>query len=154
MNVRPCTPGDAAAIERLFQEFVEYLRGIGDRASYVFSAAQYLADGFGPAPAFRGLVAEDDAGAIAGYVLFSPVYDGDYVRGFYIADVYVRQASRGEGTGRMLMKALQELAKKEGRARLTWSVHHKNARAIHFYESICATRVTENDVMFLDVDQT
>src|SRR5216110_772200 len=91
MIIRPCLPSDAAAIDSLFQEFVAYLRSIGDQNDYRFGAQQYLTDGFGIDPAFRGLVAEEQSG-LTGYVLFSRHYDGNYLRNFYIADLYVEQS--------------------------------------------------------------
>ena len=150
MKIRPCEPADAPAIEDLFQEFVSYLRSIGDQADYRFSAEQYVADGFGRVPSFRGLVAEEE-GSIAGYVLFAPMFDGDYVRGLYIVDLYVRPQFRSRGTGRDLMKAVEDIARAEGRKRLTWGVHRHNTRAIRFYESLGAAIVTESHTMYLDL---
>jgi predicted N-acetyltransferase YhbS len=110
MTIRECVASDAASIEMLFQEFVGYLRSIGDENVYRFSAEQYLIDGFGAYPAFSGFVAEDASGLI-GYVLFSRFYDGDYVRGFYIVDLYVRRHCRRRGVGRNLMDAGQRKMK-------------------------------------------
>jgi GNAT superfamily N-acetyltransferase len=135
--IRPCLASDAAGIENLFLEFVAYLRSIGDESDYRFGAQQYLTDGFGSDPVFRGLVAEDASGPI-GYVLFSRSYDGDYVRNFYIVDLYVQQASRRRGVGRMLMNAVRDLALAEGIARLTWAVHKNNEGALRFYEGLGA----------------
>ena len=94
-----------------------------------------LNDGFSSDPAFRGLVAEDGS-ELVGYLLFSRTYDGDYLRDFYIADLYVRQASRGKGIGRMLMNGLRSIAVAEGVQRLSWAVHKNNAAAIRFYERL------------------
>src|SRR5688500_17177584 len=113
MVIRRCLASDAAGIEALFREFVQYLRSIGDNSDYRFGAQQYLTDGFGPAPAFRGFVAEDASGLI-GYVLFSSTYDGDYVRALYVVDLYVQQVHRGRGIGRMLMSAVRDVALAEG----------------------------------------
>src|SRR5262249_13152002 len=129
MIVRACLASDASAIESLFKEFVTYLRSVGDNTDYRFSAQQYLTDGFGSDPAFRGLVAEDASGLL-GYLLFSRSYDGDYVQSFYIADLYVRKDSRGTGVGRMLMNAVRNVALSEGIPRLSWSVHKNNTRAL------------------------
>jgi hypothetical protein len=74
MHIRAALPADADAIDRLFREFVAYLRTVGDHNEYRFGAQQYLEDGFGRDPAFRGLVAEDQARVI-GYLLFSKGYD-------------------------------------------------------------------------------
>src|SRR6266481_63333 len=135
MIIRPCLASDAAGIESLFREFVAYLRSIGDESAYRFSAQQYLSDGFGTDPVFRGLVAEDASGLI-GYVLFSRTYDGEYVRNFYIVDLYVQRASRGNGIGRKLMNAVRNLALAEGIERLSWAVHKNNAGALRFYEAL------------------
>jgi ribosomal protein S18 acetylase RimI-like enzyme len=151
MNIRRCAHSDAPAIERLFHEFVSYLRSIGDDTSYRFGAEQYLADGFGPAPAFRGLVAEDDTGTVVGYVLFSPIYDGEYVPGLYVIDLYVQKDFRGRGIGQSLMRAVEDVARAEGRKRLTWAVHRDNTRAIHFYKRIGGIVATDTSTMYLDV---
>jgi L-amino acid N-acyltransferase YncA len=150
MIVRPCTESDASGIESLFQEFVVYLRTIGDKSDYRFSAQQYLADGFGSNPAFRGLVAEDESDLI-GYLLFSRTYDGEYLRNFYIVDLYVRHASRGKGAGRMLMDEVSRLASSEGVARLSWAVHKNNAGAIRFYEALGARYALDTHLMYLDL---
>jgi GNAT superfamily N-acetyltransferase len=150
MTIRACVASDAEGIESLFREFTAYLRSIGDDSNYRFSAQQYLADGFGADPAFRGLVAEDTSGLV-GYVLFSRTYDGDYVRNFYIVDLYVREASRGNGIGRMLMNAVRQVALAEGTARLRWAVHKSNGAALRFYEALGAQYSTDNHVMYLDL---
>ena len=150
MIIRPCLGSDAAAIESLFREFVAYLRSIGDESEYHFGAQQYLTDGFGSDPAFRGLVAENASGVI-GYVLFSRSYDGDYVRLFYIVDLYVQQTSRGNGVGRKLMNAVRDVALAEGIARLTWAVHKNNEGALRFYEGLGAQYSTETHIMYLDL---
>jgi len=150
MIVRACLASDAEGIEALFQEFVAYLRSVGDNTDYQFSAQKYLTDGFGKEPAFRGLVAEDESGLV-GYLLFSRSYDGDYVQSFYIADLYVRKDSRGKGLGRMLMEALRHLALAEGIPRLSWSVHKKNEAALRFYEALGAQYALDSYVMYLEL---
>jgi len=150
MIVRACLASDAAGIESLFREFVAYLRSIGDNHDYRFGAQQYLTDGFGSDPVFRGFVAED-ASEFTGYVLFSRSYDGDYVRGFYIVDLYVRKDLRGKGVGRMLMQAVRNVALAEGISRLSWAVHKKNAGALRFYEAIGAQYALDTHVMYMDL---
>jgi ribosomal protein S18 acetylase RimI-like enzyme len=86
-----------------------------------------------------------------GYILFSRTYDGDYVRNFYIVDLYVQKDSRGEGVGRMLMDAVRNLALAEGVPRLSWAVHKNNANAIRFYESLGAQYSGDTHTMYLDI---
>ena len=150
MTVRECVGSDAASIETLFQEFVAYLRSIGDENVYRFSAQQYLIDGFGADPVFRGFVAEDASGLI-GYLLFSRFYDGDYVRGFYIVDLYVRQDCRGRGVGRSLINAVRRRAIDEDIPRLSWAVHKNNTDALRFYEHLGAQYCANTKFMYLDV---
>jgi GNAT superfamily N-acetyltransferase len=150
MTIRPCLAPDAAGIELLFREFVAYLRSIGDENDYRFSAQQYLTDGFGSDPAFRGFVAETSSGLI-GYVLFSRSYDGDYVRTLYVVDLYVQQASRGKGVGRALMNAVRNVALAERVTRLSWAVHKKNAGALRFYKALGARYASDAHVMHLDL---
>ena len=150
MTIRECFAHDASAIEAMFHEFVAELRAIGDRTDYRFGAEQYLRDGFGADPAFRGLIAEDDAGP-AGYLLFSKTYEDDYVRGFHIVDLFVRSSVRGSGAARMLMDAVADIARREGVVRLNWSVHRGNDRARRFYEKLGAATVSDVDVMWLAV---
>ena len=150
MTIRPCLASDAVSIEKLFHEFVAYLRSIGDENIYRFGAQQYLADGFDADSALRGLVAEDESG-LMGYVLFCRTYDGDYVRGFYIVDLYVRQGSRGSGIGRALMNGVRGVASDEGITRLSWSVHTNNKAALRFYEALGAKYSEDTHVMHLDL---
>lgn len=150
MTIRSCVASDAAAIEAMFLEFVAELRAIGDTTPYSFGAEQYLRDGFGLDPAFRGLIAEDASGA-AGYLLFAKTYEDDYVRGLHMVDLFVRRASRGKGVARMLMAAVADVARAEGAVRLTWAVYKGNARARRFYEKLGATTEGDADVMSLEV---
>jgi GNAT superfamily N-acetyltransferase len=150
MIIRACLASDAAGVESLFREFVAYLRSIGDDNDYRFNAQKYLDDGFGSDPAFRGFVAEDVA-ELFGYVLFARCYDGEYVRGLYIVDLYVRQDSRGKGIGRLLMNAVRNVALAEGISRLSWGVHKNNAGALRFYEALGAQYSQHSHLMYLDL---
>jgi GNAT superfamily N-acetyltransferase len=150
MRIRNASMSDADAVERLFREFVAYLRTVGDEHEYVFGARQFAEDGFGSDPAFRGLVAEDESGVI-GYVLFCKAYDGDYVRFFYVIDLYVQAQSRGRGIGTALMDAVRDLARREGVRRLSWLVHKNNSGAIRFYERLGAQSSRDHQVMHLDL---
>jgi GNAT superfamily N-acetyltransferase len=150
MIIRACVASDAAGIESLFREFVAYLRSIGDDHDYRFGAQQYLADGFGSDPAFRGFVAEDASGLI-GYVLFCRTYDSEYVRNFFIVDLYVQQASRGNRVGQKLMDEVRNVALAEGVSRLSWTVHKNNAGALRFYEALGAQYSGDTHLMYLDL---
>ena len=90
-------------------------------------------DGFGPHPEFRVFLAELN-GEPVGYALFHPTWSTEYgVRGFYLYDLYVREAGRGQGAGRAMMAALARLAQQEGRTFLWWCSKPWNQDAQAFY---------------------
>jgi GNAT superfamily N-acetyltransferase len=95
-------------------------------------------DGFGEHPEFRVLLAEL-GGEPVGYALFHPSWSTEVgERGFYLYDLYVREAGRGCGVGRALMRALARLAKEEGRTFLWWSSKEWNKEAQAFYARLNA----------------
>jgi GNAT superfamily N-acetyltransferase len=150
MKIRAAEASDAKDIEALFTEFVAYLRSIGDMTEYRFGAAKYLEDAFGPDPIIRGLVAEGESG-LMGYLLYSRAYDGDYVRYFYVVDLYVSERHRKHGIGKLLMNAVAEVARKEGITRVSWNVHKSNLSAIRFYKGLGAQISDDTHVMYLDL---
>jgi len=61
LTIRNLTAEDADAVIAMNAQFVAYLAAMGDPDSQTqhFTKAKYLADGFGPQPAFAGYIAED-----------------------------------------------------------------------------------------------
>jgi len=55
--VQLAAAADAEAVGKLAQQFAGYLRRLGDTTDFKLTADAYLRDGFGPKPAFPGLVA-------------------------------------------------------------------------------------------------
>lgn len=89
--VRPLVAGDADIVQDMVVEFGAYLTGLGDSWQHNFTAERYLADGFGPRPAFRGFIAEDAQGTALGYLLMAPNYDVDQgMRIEIVIDLWVR----------------------------------------------------------------
>jgi hypothetical protein len=75
-NVHPARPEDADSIAELGDEFATYLRTLGDPSPTALDLHPLLQDGFGPNPAFSGIVAELD-GKVHGYLLYHPGHDID-----------------------------------------------------------------------------
>jgi len=99
----------------------------------------FLRDGFGDAPAFRTLVATADGGTMVGFALYFfgySTWEGRPV--LYLEDLFVKQAHRGLGLGRQLMRALAVRAQEAHCTRFEWRVLDWNAPAIGFYESLGA----------------
>jgi ribosomal protein S18 acetylase RimI-like enzyme len=142
-NIRPARAADALAVGHLAKQFADYLRELGDQTDFQLSAETYLRDGFGDAPAFAGLVAENESGVI-GYLLYHFGYDSDSAaRTLHIADLYVDASARNHGVGKALMARAASIARDAGADEMIWSVFHRNALATAFYERIGAERITE-----------
>lgn len=149
--IRSATAEDAEAVGKLAKEFADYLRALGDTADIWLDAEAYLRDGFGPNPAFSGLVAESE-GEIIGYLLYHPGYDVDYVtRILHIIDLYVQEQWRRQGVGRALMEEAAKICRQLGGTQLFWSVYNRNKPAFAFYESLGARYTQELVFMRLDV---
>ena len=93
-SIRPAVREDARSVEGLGTEFSNYLRSLGAQTESSFDAESYLRDGFGPNPAFSGLVADAETGLL-GYLLYHLGYDvDDAARVLYVIDLYVSSDSR------------------------------------------------------------
>lgn len=111
------------------------------------TAEAYLRDGFGTAPAFAGLVAEDQ-GNVVGYLLYHFGYDSDgATRNMHIVDLYVERAARKRGVGKALMVEAASISRQAGAEDMIWSVYSRNALAAAFYENLGGQRI--NDVFFM-----
>ena len=146
-TIRTATAADAESIGALASEFQEYLRALGDRTHFEFTAETYRRDGFGPHPAFCGLVAEQDA-AVIGYLLYHFGYDTDRaMRLMWVIDLFVTAAHRRCGMGEALMRRAARVCREAGGRELAWSVFSANTLAFRFYERLGARRL--QDLQFM-----
>lgn len=94
ITVRPARLEDVDSIVTLGEEFLTYLRLLGDPSPTAFNPHTLRQDGFGPTASFSGLVAALE-GNIHGYLLYHPGYDIDHGgRVLCLIDLYVRQGRR------------------------------------------------------------
>ena len=150
--IRNTTIEDAHAIGCMVNEFRSYLQSLGDvHACVNFGSEQYRRDGFGPSPAFQGLIAERSGQALA-YALYAFDYSTDTgSRTVFLHDLFVRSVARGEGVGQALMRRVMEICKAAGATSMNWLVWHTNESAIGFYEHIGAHVVDTVRLMRLDL---
>lgn len=136
--IRTITPADADAIVRMWSDFSRYLRELGDTDDQGFGIEAFLRDGFGPDPAFSGIIAER-RGAAAGYLLYHFGYDVDRAtRVMFVIDLWVDTTARRGGVGRALMREAAARCRAGGGTDLIWTVFKPNKLAIAFYESLGA----------------
>ncbi|MGH7601968.1 MAG: GNAT family N-acetyltransferase [bacterium] len=127
------------------------VRSLGDPTDFRFNAEAYRRDGFGPNPAFSGLVAELD-GRVIGYLLYNFSYDTDKaIRLLHVLDLYVHDSARHHGAGRALMQAAARICREAGGSELFWVVYSHNRLAFTFYESLGAKYVKDLQIMYWPV---
>jgi GNAT superfamily N-acetyltransferase len=137
-TIRPAVIGDAEAIAEMAREFATYLHALGEDVTYRLTPERIRRDGFGPDPAFAGIVAEQD-GALLGYLLHHPGYDTDRAEPYLVVcDLFVREAGRRQGVGRALMSAARAHCRSVGGSGLFWSVFKPNKAALAFYRGLGA----------------
>ncbi len=150
--VRAATPDDADTVAKMWAQFAAYLRSLGDTDEQAFDASAFLRDGFGPDPAFAGLIAEVGDRPV-GYLIYHFGYDVDRaVRLLFIADLWIDPAVRRHGAATALMRAAAERARARNASELIWSVFAPNRDAIAFYERLGAHFLEQLRFMHLPVE--
>jgi GNAT superfamily N-acetyltransferase len=133
--IRAARPEDVSTIVALVKALAEYER---EPAAAMATAEDFLRDGFGPAPAFHTLIAEEDGHAIGFALYFFSYSTWRGRRCLYLEDLFVRPEARGRGAGIALMRSLARVAVLEGCARFVWQVLDWNQPSIDFYERLGA----------------
>ena len=130
--IRPAVVSDVSLLLRFSREFAEFER---QPEAVVMKEETLTRDGFGPQPKFRSLIAEWDGEAI-GYALFFGFYSSWKGSGIFLEDLFVREAFRGRGIGRALLRRVARIARQEGCYGVRWEVLEWNESAIKFYMSL------------------
>lgn len=135
ISVRPATIEDMRALHALILALAEH----HGQTQYVLTTPEELRRaGFGEAPRFGALLAED-AGTPVGFVSYTLSYSiwlgGPYMN---IDDVFVQASHRGRGVGEALLHAARARCRELGVQRMRWEVQADNHGAIRFYERLGA----------------
>lgn len=84
----------------------------------------------------HGLVAQLD-GELVGLAHFSFTHSSwAENRDLYLEDLFVSPTVRGQGFGKALIVALDEVAREEGARKVWWETHKDNATARRLYDSV------------------
>ena len=130
-------PGDAAAIAALCAELDEFYGSLPEGVPAERSA-QVRDVLFGDPPLARVLVAWDGE-APAGFAAYSFLWPAVGVAAsLYLKELYVAEAYRRTGVGRLLMDGLYDVARRRGLSRVEWTTDTSNEGAQAFYESLGA----------------
>lgn len=128
--IRPAVPSDADAIVAMLFDLA---RGLGFEDKVQCTAEALRRHGFGPAPAFHGLIAERDAAAVGMCLWFTTFSTFRGQVGVYVQDLYVAPSERGTGLGRRLLAAAATAGGALGATHLRLSVEADNDGAQRFY---------------------
>ena len=140
LRLRPATPADVPVILQLVRALAEYERAPD---AVVATEQDFLRHGFGPAPRFSVLLAEQD-GEVAGFALWFFTFSTWLGQpGLFLEDLFVRPQLRGRGIGKALMLELARNAVREGCGRFEWNVLDWNQPSIDFYRSLGARQLDE-----------
>ena len=132
----------------------EFIRGL---AEYEKLAHRFVATEddlrrtlFGARPYAEVLIARVD-GQAAGFALFFHSYSTFLAQpGIYLEDLFVSPAMRSRGIGKMLLRAVAEIARQRKCGRMEWSVLDWNASAIEFYRRMGADVMPDWRICRLD----
>lgn len=134
-------PGDESVIASLCEEmdqlYGQATTGTADRRADMVVAAL-----FSEPPLARALLAWDGP-VLAGLASYSFVWPADGLStGLYVKELYVAQAHRRTGTGKLLMGGLFKIAADAGCSRVEWTSDTSNTGAQAFYETLDARPLT------------
>jgi diamine N-acetyltransferase len=88
---------------------------------------------------FQCFVAETADKKIVGFASFFWAYYSWSGKAIYLDDLYVTNAFRKHGIGKMLLQQIIELAKNSACKKVRWQVSKWNSNAIEFYQKMSAT---------------
>lgn len=133
MLIRPPTPADRAAWDRLYAGYAEFYR-VTQTAAMRGAVWGWIQD---PQHEVSGFVAENDQGALVGLTHFRP-----YARplsastGGFLDDLFVSPEARGSGAAAALIAAVAEAGRARGWTVIRWITAEDNARARALYDKV------------------
>jgi len=135
ITVSPAEPGDVAAITRLLEDLNRFY-GVPEPGPPDLARGQVTEALFGEPPSAYALLARD-GDRVAGLATYSFLWPSvGPTRLLYMKELYVPEAYRRRGVGKLLMHAIFETAAGLGCVRVEWTTDPGNAAARAFYEEL------------------
>jgi ribosomal protein S18 acetylase RimI-like enzyme len=151
IEVSAAMPQDVQAMAALLEEMDRFYETptVGPRSDRVRRISEAL---FASPPAAYAMLARDGA-VLAGVAAYSFLWPAvGLTRSLYLKDLYVADAYRRRGVGRLLMQALAEEAGKHKCSRVEWTTDVDNVGAQAFYRDLGAPEHTSK--IFYRVEDT
>lgn len=146
ITVRPIELEDVAALADLLDELDRFYGGseVEPRSQRLIGIEAAL---FSPSPAAYAVLAWEGS-AITGFASYSFLWPAAGVsRSIFLKELYVADAFRRKGVGRLLMQELFRVSRSNKCSRVEWGTEVDNMVARRFYESLGVSRV-ENKVSY------
>jgi ribosomal protein S18 acetylase RimI-like enzyme len=132
-------PGNIEAIAALAEEMDRFYGAT--EVEPLSTRTRQIADAiFSNPPAAYALLAWN-GDQLVGFAAYSFLWPAvGLTRSLYLKELYVVQACREQGIGKLLMQNLVEIAAKHGCSRVEWTTDEQNRGAQGFYESLGVPR--------------
>ncbi|MBY8976188.1 GNAT family N-acetyltransferase [Rhodobacteraceae bacterium NNCM2] len=137
ITLRPASREDSAAMEQLLRlTDAHYGNAIKHAAGYAAVLADLLDSGYS-----ETVIAWDGDAPVgyASYTFMQPT-DGAGAQ-MFMKELFVADAARSKGVGRLLMRRMGEIAVARGCLRLDWTANTDNPRGLAFYDRLGAERM-------------
>jgi GNAT superfamily N-acetyltransferase len=133
--IRNAVESDVDEIHALIGELAIYEHAAHEFVATIDDLRRHL---FGPTPAASVLIAETDAGDVAGFALYYTTFSTWLGRpGIWLEDLFVRPEHRRHGFGMALLRELRTRTDD----RVEWAVLDWNEPSIRFYDALGAAPV-------------
>ena len=130
INIRKAEKTDCKRILELVKQLAVYEKAPDE---VTVSLKHFTESGFGPQPVWWAFVAEVN-GKIEGFALYYIRFSTWKGQRMYLEDLYVTEAMRGKGFGKLLFDKLIEEARNRKLNGMMWQVLEWNEPAINFYK--------------------
>lgn len=130
--IRPIRSSDREQWDGLWQGYLDFYQHELSDEQTDLSWARLIDEDY----EMHGLVAELD-GELVGLAHFSFTNSTwSKNRDLYLEDMFVSATVRGQGLGKALILALDDVAREEGSRRIWWETQSGNSVARHLYDSV------------------
>jgi len=143
ITVRPAVAADVPLLKSLIDRMAAF-----ERLPVTVTREALLADGFGPQPLFRALIAQA-GGATAGYALYHSCYSSFSGKAIFLEDLYVEPEARRKRVAQALLARVAATAIDEGCFGLVFNTLLWNTTALAFFQHAGAQRLEDWGVLTL-----
>jgi GNAT superfamily N-acetyltransferase len=135
ITVIPAKPADSTAIAELAEEMDAFYGATG-AGSLELRAGQINEAIFSNPPSAYLLLAWDRS-KLVGFAAYSFLWPAlGLTRSLYLKEMYIAEAARRKGIGKLLMQHLYDVAVRHDCSRLEWTTDNDNADARRFYAEL------------------